>query len=286
MSFSEQPPSKQWAALKYRGQKFAEVWFKPEGEPFGLTFRIPSESFHIPGMGAQLTIENLLVAVGIGPHEVESSTTPDLGNALPPPHDGAHLDISVRLKPPSDAVGREESGDLEVTAARWRDLETCWKAILNLEAAMETMRINMEGLLIEVENLWKRPMTMEEKTYAPRADVALWTKAKNRVHNAVPRMKDFVHRSVWSLGSPERKRLEEIYNDHIQPHIPLPQLEDVLKQLEAMRKDRQILAAHGKTIYQECKGISAELQAAMRALHQNAAKAQRKKDATSKGRFH
>ena len=49
MSFSEQAPSKQWAALKYRGEKFAEVWFKPEGEPCAVIFRILQKSFHIPG---------------------------------------------------------------------------------------------------------------------------------------------------------------------------------------------------------------------------------------------
>src|SRR5437868_10026526 len=72
VKFSEQPPSKQWAALKYRGEKFAEVWFKPEGEPFGLTFRIPQQGFQIPGMRPHLTIENLLKAVALAPAEVES----------------------------------------------------------------------------------------------------------------------------------------------------------------------------------------------------------------------
>src|SRR5437588_5602688 len=72
VNFSEQPPSKQWAALKYRGETIAEVWFKPEGQPFSLTFRIPQSSFHIPGVGQRLTTENLLKAVGIAPDEVES----------------------------------------------------------------------------------------------------------------------------------------------------------------------------------------------------------------------
>ena len=43
-------------------ERFAEVWFKPEGEPLALTFRIPQESFHIPGMGQLLTADNLLKA--------------------------------------------------------------------------------------------------------------------------------------------------------------------------------------------------------------------------------
>src|SRR5207253_6168552 len=116
---------------------------------------------------------------------------------------------------------------------------------LGLEAAMETLRISMEGLLVEMETLWKKPLTMEEKTYALRADVAQWNKAKNRVHNALPKMKDFIHRSIWAMGSPERKRLGEYYNDHIQPHIPSPQIDDALKQLEELRKDRQVLSGHG-----------------------------------------
>ena len=93
MRFSEHPPSKQWAALKYRGEKMAEVWYKPEGEPFGLAFRIPKESFQIAGMVEDLTMENLLKALAIVPEEIESWRHGDVayaGNtyvefALPPP---------------------------------------------------------------------------------------------------------------------------------------------------------------------------------------------------------
>ena len=49
MNFSEQLPSNQWTPLKYKGQTIAEVWFKPEGEPFALAFRIPRETFQLPG---------------------------------------------------------------------------------------------------------------------------------------------------------------------------------------------------------------------------------------------
>src|ERR1700722_3966320 len=122
MNFSEQPPSKQWAALKFRGEKFAEDWFKPEGEPLALTFRIPQKSFQIPGMSQQLTTENLLKAVTVVPEEVESwpqgdvshsgldGSDPELGSPLPPPApDVDHLDIYVRLKPPPQDVAGTES---------------------------------------------------------------------------------------------------------------------------------------------------------------------------------
>jgi hypothetical protein len=296
VNFSEQPPSKQWAALKYKGEKIAEVWFKPKGEPFVVAFRIPKESFQIPGMREQLTLENLLKAVAIVPEEVESWRHEDLShsgmhgsnplfrNTLPPPPQHVtHLEFYVCLKPPPQPVAHNETGELEISSAKWQDLETRWKTILSMEATMDTLRITMEGLLIEMEALWKKPLTMEEKTYAPRADVAQWTKAKNRVHNAVPKMKDFIHRSIWAMGSPERKRLDELYNDHIQPRISFPQIDEVLKQLDELRKDRQVLSAHGKTVYQECRGISAELQGALRTLHNNAQK--KKGAAGSKGRF-
>src|SRR5262245_58270989 len=165
VNFSEQPPSKQWAALKYRGEKFAEVWFKPEGEPFALTFRISQEVFQVPGMRDQLTLENLLKAVAIVPEEVESccqgdvshsgmdASNPDFKNPLAPPAQSvSHLDIHVRLKPPADAVApspageaEAESSEQEISAAKWQDLEARWKAILGLEANMESMRLSMDG---------------------------------------------------------------------------------------------------------------------------------------------
>src|SRR5207302_6846971 len=106
VNFSEQPPSKQWAALTSRGERIAEVWFKPEGEPLALLFRIPQSSFHIPGIGQRLTTENLLKAVAVATDEVESwrhasashsapdGSDPELTNPLPPPpHDMTHLEI-------------------------------------------------------------------------------------------------------------------------------------------------------------------------------------------------
>lgn len=314
MNFSEQPPSKQWAALKYRGEKFAEVWFKPEGEPFALTFRIRQKSFQIPGVGQQLTTENLLTAVAIAPEEVESwrhgdvshsgmnGSNPELGNPLPPPpQDVTHLDIYVRLKPPPQAVapltptlapqgrgkGAGESGELETLSAKWQDLEARWKSILGLEATMDTLRISMEGLLAEMEASWKKTLATEEKLHALRADVAHWTKAKNRVHHALPKAREFIHRSIWAMGSPERKQLEELYKNYIQPHIPFPQMDKVLDQLEYLQKDRQVLSAHGVTVYHDCKSISVDVQRALRTLQSNAAaNARKKKRATgAKSKF-
>ena len=97
-------------------------------------------------------------------------------------------------------------------------------------------------------------------------------------------MRDFIHRSIWTMGSPERKRLEELYKEHIQPHVPFPRMDKVLKQLEELRKDRQVLSAQGKTVYQDSKGISADVQGALKTLQNNVV-GRKRAAARAKGRF-
>jgi hypothetical protein len=283
VNFSEQPPSKQWAALKYRGEKFAEVWFKPEGEPFALTFRIPPESFQIAGIGQRLTTENLLRAVTIAKEEVESwrhggvshagmnGSNPEMKHRLPlPPQDVGHLSIYVSLKPPPQVVALKERGEPEIAAERWQVLEARWNVLLGLEATIETLRLKMEGLRAEMESSLKQPLKAEEKVHALQADVAQWNKAKNRVHFGLPKAREFIHRATWAMGAPERKKLEDAFKNHIQPHIPFPQTDRVPDQLENLIKDRQVLSAHGVTVYQECKSIAANIQGALRTLQVNA----------------
>jgi hypothetical protein len=284
VNFSEQPPSKQWVALKYRGERLAEVWFKPEGEPFGLTFRIPQRSFQIPDMGQRLTTENLLKAVGIATAEVASwrhegaspaginGSNAELGHPLPPPpQEVTHLNLFVSLKPPAQAVATKESGEPEIPEAKWQNLEARWNAILGLEASVDTLRISMESLRAEMEASSRKMLTSEEKQHAMGADMAQWQKAKSRVHYALPKVREFIHRSTWAAGTPERKKLDELFKNHIRPRIPFPQMDQVLEQLECLLKDRQVLSAHGVSVYQECKSISADLQGTLRTLQSNAA---------------
>jgi hypothetical protein len=295
VNFSEQPPSKQWAPLKYRGETLAEVWFKPEGAPFALTFRIPQQSFQIPGVGQRLTPESLLRAVGIADDAVESwrhgdishagteGANPELRSPLPPPPpDLTHLTISVSMKPPPQTVAPEESGEPEISSAQWQDLEARWNAILGLEATVETLRLRLEGLRGEMEAALQRTLTTEEKVHALNSDVAQWNKAKSRVHYALPKVREFIHRATWAMGTPERKKLEEIFKNHIQPRVPYPQSEKVPEQLENMLKDRQVLSAQGVAVQQECTNISATIQEALRTLQNNAAaRAQKKRAAAS-----
>ncbi len=299
MNFSEQPPSKQWAALKFRGEKITEVWFKPEGEPSALILRIPQKSFQIPGLGQQLTMEILLKAMGIEPAEVESwlhgdvshpgmdGSNPELGTPLPTPqHDVTHLDILVRLKSPPQADASDGSGQPGVVSEQWQDLESRWKVILGMEATMDTLRMNMESLLSEMDGSLKKTLTHEEKLHAKRADLAHWTKAKNRVHHALPRMREFIHRAVWAMGAPERKQLGELFKNHLSPDDPIPQMNKLLGQLENLQKDRQVLSAQGVTVYQECKGLASNVQEALRTLQSNAAaNAYKKKGAAKGGKF-
>jgi hypothetical protein len=282
--------------LKYRGEQFAEVWFKPEGEPFGLTVRIPRESFDLPGMAQLLTPENLLKAVGIAPEDVESwrhqgashsgMNEPDseLRQPLaPPPQDLTHLNLHVRLKQPR-ADAATQSGAPEIPEAKWQDLEGRWNAILGLEASVDTLRISMEGLLAELEASGRRTLTSEEKVHALNADVAVWNKAKTRINYALPKLREFIHRATWATGTPERKELEEVVKNHIRPRVPFPGMDQVADKLENLLKDRQVLNGHAVSAYQECKSVAAEVQAALRTLQSNAVANATKKRGQSSAR--
>jgi hypothetical protein len=296
VNFSERAPSKQWAALKYEGEDFAGVWFKPDDDPLTLLFRIPQKSFHVADLVERLSVENLLAAVGIGKDEVdswqlegvsqsdESGASPELSGVLvPPPQPAHHLDIHIRLKSPQQAAAAE-SGEAKVSAATWQDLEARWKALLGLEAAMEALRQRMESLRAELESAFNKSLTSEEKVHSLNNDVAQWNKAKSRVHHAIPKAKEFIHRATWALGVPERKRLEETFKNYILLHVPCPEMDRLPEQLDALMKDRQILSGHGSAVLQECSSLSAEIQGALRTLHSNAAMRKLKSAARAKGK--
>jgi len=276
VDYLDQPPSQQWSALKYKGETIAEVWFKPENEPFGLTFRVSQAGFQTPGIGQRLTPENLLKAVGLEAGAVESwrcephGSTLDLRHPLPtPPQDVTHLTLHVRLKPPQAVDPVEGAGD-KVPEVVWQDLEARWNSILGLEASIDTLRISMESLRSELESSRGRQLKSEEKFYALNADVAQWNKAKSRVHYALPKVREFIHRAVWALGAPERKKLDELFKTCIEPRVPFPEMGKLADQLESLRKDRQVMSGQGVTLYQECKNMSAEVQGALRTLRANA----------------
>jgi hypothetical protein len=289
VNFSEQPPSEQWAALKFKGETIAEVWFKPEGEPFALAFRIPPKSFHIPGMGQWLTAENLLKAVGIVTEEVDSwhlgdvshagmnGTNPELRHPLPlPPQDVPHLTIYVRLEPSPD-LAVNESAEPEISSANWQDLDARWKAIEGLEATIDTCRLRMEGLRAEMEASSNKMLTADEKVHALNADVSQWNKAKSRVHYALPKVKEFIHRATWALGTPERKELGELFKNDVRTHIPPGKFDKVREQLEKLLKDRQAISTQGATVNQECRSLCAQVQGALQTLQSNAAENARRK---------
>jgi hypothetical protein len=290
VSFSEQVPSNEWAALKHMGEEIADVKFKPEGEPFTLVFRVPQSRFQVADMSQQLTIEDLLKATAIANEEVESwrlgdechsgmdGTNPELRRLLPPPPaDTTHLTVYVHLKSPAQAAARNESGEQAVPPEKWQALDAIWKGILGLEASIDALCLTMDGLRAEMEAAFKKSLTVEEKVHALQADVAQWNKAKNRIHYALPKVREFIHRATWASGVPERKRLEEIVENYIEPRVPLPQMDQVREQLEHLQKDRQVLFAQGNSVYQECRGIAAETQRAVSTLQRNAADRAREK---------
>lgn len=289
MKFSERPPSTQWLPLTYRGEPFAEVWFKPEGNPLGLTFRIPRESFEIAGVRERLTTENLLNTVGVATQEVESwrqgetsyagmdGSNPELRRPVEPPApEWSHLELEVRLAPAPNVSELAEGGEAAAVTPEWQDLEARWNAILAVEAGIDALRVTMEGVRVELEAAWSKALSPEDKLNALRADVAQWQKAKNRIHHALPKLREFVHRATWAAGTPERKKLGEFFDSRA-AGAPLPEPAGLSEQLEYLLKDRQILSSQGVTVHQECKTILSEIQGALRTLQINAASNARQK---------
>src|SRR5436309_2006001 len=127
--------------------------------------------------------------------------------------------FSVREWSAGSVLGRGRCGvnssEQDVPPEKWQALEALWKAILGLEASIDTLRLSMDGLRVEMEAAFRKSLAVEEKVHALQADVAEWNKAKSRVHYALPKVREFIHRATWASGAPERKRLEEFFKNHI-----------------------------------------------------------------------
>jgi uncharacterized protein YoxC len=180
-------------------------------------------------------------------------------------------------QPPAQATVRHESGEQEVPPEKWQALDACWRAILGLEVSIDALRNSMDGLRAEMEAAFKKPLTVEEKVHAVQADVVQWNKAKSRVHYALPKAREFIHRATWASGVHERKRLEELVETYIEPRVPLPDMDQVREQLEHLQKDRQVLFGQGNSVYQECRGILSEIQRTVSTLQRNATDRARQK---------
>jgi hypothetical protein len=173
-----------------------------------------------------------------------------------------------------------DGSEQEIPLEKWQALEAVWRAILGLEASIDTSRMSVDGLRSQMETAFKQPLGVEDKLHALQADVAQWNAAKNRIHYALPKVREFVHRATWALAVPERKGLEEIFKNHIEPRVPFPDADQVLTRMEHLQKDRQVLFAQGNAVAQECRAVIGEVQRALSALQRNAAdNARRKRDA-------
>jgi len=291
VNVSEQVPSSEWAALKHMGEEVAE-WSRPGEEPLAVLFRVARERFEVVDISQQLTLEDLLRAADVANEDVESwqladefqfgmdGTNPELRRLLPPPPpDATHLTIHVQLKSPAQTADGSARSEEEV---KWQALEACWRAILGMEVSIETLRNSMENLRIELEAAFKKAITVEEKVHALQADVVQWNKSKSRIHFTLPKVREFIHRATFALAVPERKRLEEVVRNYIEPRVPLPEMDQVRDELGHLQKDRQVLYAQGNSVYQEGRGFLAETQRALSTLQRNAANRAREKRSTGR----
>jgi hypothetical protein len=100
-------------------------------------------------------------------------------------------------------------------------------------------------------------------------------------------VREFIHRATWVMGTPERKKLEELFKEDSQPDLSFPEMVKVSEQLENLLKDRQVLSANGVTVHQECKNVSSGIERALSTLlsHAAARADQHRRAAHYKGKF-
>ena len=172
------------------------------------------------------------------------------------------------------------TGDRAVPLELWQALDALWKTILGIEANVDGARLNLNGVLSEMERAYRQSLTVEEKQHASQLDVGQWNSAKSRIHYAMPKVREFIHRATWAQAAPERKRLEEIVRSHVEPRLPFPDPDKVREEMEHLLKARQVLLAQGTAVSQVGRSAIAEAQRILATLRRNAAdNARRKRDA-------
>lgn len=275
-----------WVTLIHMGEEIAEAWTMPEGGGFTFVFLVPRNRLEIEN--PNLSVATLLDAAGLTMDAVESwrlgddSRSGAGGEGLeeplpPPPPDDDQLTVYVQLKRPEQSEAVDEGAIEEVALEQWQLLDGIWSAIVSLESSIDASRLGMDGLRAEMDSAFKRPLAVEEKLNALQADVAQWTKAKSRVHHALPKVREFVHRATWAQTVAERKLLGEFVENHLRPRVPFAGVDKVRERLEHLQKERQVLLATGNAVYQECRGILGEIQRATATLQRNAAERARQK---------
>jgi hypothetical protein len=292
VSVSESLLSTEWVTLTHQGEEVAEAWVMPEGDGSTAVFLVPRTRLEVAGATDRVSVETLLAAARLSMDDVESwrlgdGADPGLSQPLPPPPaDDDQLTVYVRLKPPTRAAD-DNSVVPEIPLETWQALDSVWKAILGLEASIDSARLSVDALRGEMDSAFRRSLNVDEKNNALQADVSQWTKAKSRLHHAIPKAREFVHRATFALAVAERKRLGELVRTHIEPRVPFAGVDQVREQLEHLQKERQVLFSQGNTVSQDCRGLLDEVQRAVRALQQNAANRARQKrsEGRQKGKF-
>jgi len=297
---SEWLPADKWVALSHRGEDVAEAMLSSDGGSFVLSFQVPRDRLDGADGSPPLSIEDLLAAAAVSTDEVERW---DFGDASPPgaaqtlneedeaepggSPDATSVTLTVRLKPLVPRTASHEVMVGDVPPEKWQALDACWKTILGLEASIDTLRLSLDGLRAEMENAFKKTLGADEKLNALQADVIQWNKAKSRVHFAVPKVREFVHRATWAVAAAERKRIGDLIKSHVEPRIPFPDMDKEREQMEHLQKERQLMFAQGNAVGLEGRGLLAEIQRALSTLQRNAAdKARAKRSAgKEKGKY-
>ena len=274
MDFSKRAPSTKWTTLTYEGAVVAQVWFKPEGNPVGLQFLMPTRAFQLPDLENHLTMANLLKTVQIELKEIQSWTCSGIVHEG---MNGTNPDFNKRIGPSSNSsdpvpidVLLNSGHASEITPEQWNDLASRWDKIALLESEISRIRTEAERLCAKLDSLWNTTLTLEDK-YASRLDIAKWEEAKKRIPHLRPELIGFLKswNSIAAASIETKSRFVELIKTRNSSFSQM-EMSNALNELESIRKNRQVWISRGNDLCNLAQGVMSRAQVVLGQLKSSA----------------
>ena len=249
MDFAFRPPSSQWepGVLVPGSMLGFWVWCKPAHAPLDLIVRVPLET--ITGCGGQLTLRQVLTAVGVewtqvygiatptGFVEAHSGTTPLLDQFLPAV--SPWIDLSVRMlsvpAAPMAPVPTPIGGGLSGGAAHSIDAD--WIAVVQAETNLATLRKQLATVQGKLQSL-NRDLNADENVAADNLDKREWQDARRWLRDGSALASRYIKEAdtgVTSMAG-NKRRLEQLVEDARAGRLSPQQLMQAQNEIEAHRK--------------------------------------------------
>lgn len=266
--FLSLPPSSQWELkqLPAAAEFCVWMWRKPAHLPQGLVLQVPDETYRGYPHRQQLTLRNLLFAVGVNPAAVawwslcgatysgQGGMNPCFDQPLPDPLPGADRNLNIQLAPqmaqPMQTAAPQTPIPAEQLEETFAAIEADWTSIQKLAKDLAVRRKQLQDMQMRLSNL-NRDLSSDEKLFGDNRDKSEWQDARRWMRDVSARVARFIkdHDIGESTTAAKRTWLEQTYDTYIGPRQPFDGLRDAQREFEAYRKLLQMLFNNMNTAY-------------------------------------